>query len=39
MTGSFFETDYASMIAALDWGTMDEPVKACFCGRRHPVVG
>ena len=30
MTGSFFETDYASMIAALDWGTMDEPVKACF---------
>lgn len=30
MSGSFFETDYASLLAALDWGAMGENVRACF---------
>lgn len=30
MTGNWFETDYASMIAALAWDAMGESVKACF---------
>jgi len=30
MSGHFFETDYASMVAALDWGAMEDSVKACF---------
>jgi 8-oxo-dGTP pyrophosphatase MutT (NUDIX family) len=30
MSGRFFEIDYASMLAALDWGGMGDAVKACF---------
>lgn len=30
MSGSFFETDYASLLAALAWDVMGETVKACF---------
>lgn len=29
ISGSFFETDYANLLAALSWGTMGE-VEACF---------
>jgi 8-oxo-dGTP pyrophosphatase MutT (NUDIX family) len=30
ISGSFFETDYASLLAGLAWGTMGDTVKACF---------
>ena len=30
MSGSFFETDYASLLAGLEWGAMGDTVKACF---------
>jgi 8-oxo-dGTP pyrophosphatase MutT (NUDIX family) len=30
MSGSFFETDYASLLAALAWNAMGQGVKACF---------
>jgi 8-oxo-dGTP pyrophosphatase MutT (NUDIX family) len=30
MSGSFFESDYASLLAGLGLGTMGETVKACF---------
>jgi 8-oxo-dGTP pyrophosphatase MutT (NUDIX family) len=30
MSGSFFETDYASLLAGLAWDAMGETVKACF---------
>jgi hypothetical protein len=30
MAGSFFETDYASLLASLAWGAMETPVKACL---------
>lgn len=30
LSGSFFETDYASMVAALAWDAMEERVKSCF---------
>jgi hypothetical protein len=30
MSGSFFETDYASLLAALAWNAMEDAVKACF---------
>jgi 8-oxo-dGTP pyrophosphatase MutT (NUDIX family) len=30
LSGSFFETDYASLLAALAWNAMEHAVKACF---------
>jgi 8-oxo-dGTP pyrophosphatase MutT (NUDIX family) len=30
MSGSFFETDYASLLAALAWDAMGDTVRACF---------
>lgn len=30
MSGSFFETDYASMLAAVTWDAMGERVRSCF---------
>jgi 8-oxo-dGTP pyrophosphatase MutT (NUDIX family) len=30
LRGSLFETDYASMIAGIEWGTIRGSVKACF---------
>jgi hypothetical protein len=30
LSGSFFETDYASLLAALAWDAMEDTVKACF---------
>jgi 8-oxo-dGTP pyrophosphatase MutT (NUDIX family) len=30
MSGSFFETDYASMLAAVTWEAMGERVRSCF---------
>jgi len=30
MSGRFFETDYASLLAALAWDAMEEAVRACF---------
>jgi hypothetical protein len=30
LSGTFFETDYASLLAALAWEAMGPAVKACF---------
>jgi 8-oxo-dGTP pyrophosphatase MutT (NUDIX family) len=30
LSGTFFETDYAAMLAALAWGAMGDDVKSCF---------